>query len=180
MHFIIFDLEATCWKGRPPGLVQETIEIGALKVDGYGEVSDIFNRFIRPVVNPLLSAFCQELTGIEQKNIDRADKFPVVIEAFMDWLEVENQDYLLCSWGNFDKKMLAQDCRLHKMEEDWLEHHINLKDQYRQIKRLPEVKGLKSTVEKEGFEFEGFHHRGIDDAHNLAKIFVKYIDEWLY
>jgi inhibitor of KinA sporulation pathway (predicted exonuclease) len=38
--------------------------------------------------------------------------------------------------------------------------------------------GLKSAVEREGFEFTGTHHRGIDDAENLAKIFVQYLGLW--
>ena len=29
-----------------------------------------------------------------------------------------------------DKKLLIQDCILHKMEYDWVEKHINLKRQY--------------------------------------------------
>jgi hypothetical protein len=32
MNFIIFDLEATCWMGRPPHGINEIIEIGAVKV----------------------------------------------------------------------------------------------------------------------------------------------------
>ena len=44
MNFIIFDLEATCWEGKPPNMVQETIEIGAVRINPYGEVEDTFNR----------------------------------------------------------------------------------------------------------------------------------------
>ena len=178
MNYIIFDLEATCWEGRPPSKVQEIIEIGALMLNPYGEVERIFNRFIRPILNPNLSVFCKELTSIQQENVNRADTFPKVIEEFQDWGEMFDEDYVLCSWGAFDKKMFIQDCQLHRMEYDWAEPHINLKNQYREIKRLPKARGLKTAVRKEGFEFTGIHHRGIDDAENLAKIFTKYLDEW--
>jgi len=31
---IVVDLEATCWKGRPPsGMISEVIEIGAVKLN---------------------------------------------------------------------------------------------------------------------------------------------------
>ena len=180
MNFIIYDLEATCWQGAPPSKVQEIIEIGALLLNPYGEVKSVFNRFVRPKLSPYLSAFCQELTSIRQENVDRADPFPLVIEDFQDWAEIYEEDYILCSWGNFDKKLLIQDCILHKMEYDWVEKHINLKRQYHELKRLRRTRGLKGTVTSEGFEFTGVHHRGIDDAENLAKIFRKYLDEWRY
>ncbi|MDX1942706.1 MAG: 3'-5' exonuclease [Saprospiraceae bacterium] len=180
MNFIIYDLEATCWQGRPPSLVQEIIEIGAVRLNNYGEVEGTFNSFVRPKMHPRLSVFCQELTTIRQTDIDRARYFPDVIEDFQDWAEVFDEDYVLCSWGGFDKKMLIQDCRLHDMDHDWVESHINLKEQYREIKRLRQSKGLKSVVNAEGFEFTGTHHRGIDDAENLARVFAKYLDEWRY
>ncbi|MEZ5056107.1 MAG: 3'-5' exonuclease [Saprospiraceae bacterium] len=180
MIFIVYDLEATCWKGRPPSLVQEIIEIGAVKINGYGEVLGQFNAFVRPVVNPMLSSFCQELTGINQVQVNRASRFDRVVEDFLDWIEDEDEDFLLCSWGSFDKKMLIQDCKLHDYEFDWVENHINVKRQYQNLKRLRTPRGLHKTVETEGFEFEGDHHRAIADAINLAKVFIKYLDEWVY
>ncbi len=180
MNFIIFDLEATCWQGRPPSKVQEIIEIGAVMVDGYGDEISRFNRFVRPILNTNLSAFCQELTSIRQQDVDRAKTFERVAEDFQDWGLMLDEDYLLCSWGGFDKKMLIQDSLLHKMEPDWAEPHINLKQQYVDLKRLRKPCGLKAAVEREGFDFDGTHHRGIDDAINLAKLFVKFLDDWVY
>ncbi len=180
VYFIIYDLEATCWEGRPPGMTQETIEIGAYKVTPYGEVLSYFNRFVRPVVHPQLSLFCKQLTGIDQVDINRAAEFPVVIEDFQDWIDVYDEDYVLASWGKFDQKQLRQDCRLHRLEDDWLEPHLNLKQQYADVKKLAKIKGLKSAVQAEGFDFTGDHHRALDDAENLTKVFIKYLDVWRY
>ena len=180
MNFIVYDLEATCWMGRPPQGVQEIIEIGAYKINEVGEVLGTFNRFVKPWVNPILSGFCQKLTHISQSDVDRAQKFPKVIDDFKDWIDVYDEDYLLCSWGKFDVQLLRNDCDLHKLEDDWLEHHTNLKAQYHQLKGMIKYTGLKNTTKREGFEFTGIHHRAISDAENLAKIFIKYIDEWVY
>lgn len=181
MNFIIYDLEATCWEGRPLSKTQEIIEIGAVLVDRYGEEKGSFNRFVQPIVNPVLSPFCKELTTISQEDVQRAERFPSVIEDFQDWAEIFDEEYLLCSWGNFDKKMLINDCILHDLEYDWVEdYHINVKQQYKEIKRLNRPRGLKRAVESEGFEFTGIHHRGISDAENLAKVFAKYLDMWQY
>ena len=179
MHYIIYDLEATCWLGRPPGSLQEIIEIGAMKLNGYGEILGKFSRFVKPKINPNLSAFCTELTSIQQSDIDMADGFEKVVEDFQDWINIFEDDYLLCSWGRFDKTMLQADCILHDIDPDWVDRYINLKDQYQTMKGLRRPAGLKSVVNKEGFDFTGIHHRGISDAENLAKIFTKYIDEWI-
>lgn len=180
MHYIIFDLEATCWSGNPMGRQQETIEIGAVKLDEFGQEIDTYNEFIKPIIHPNLSAFCSELTSIDQKDVDSALTFEKVIDRYIDWINPEEHPYLLCSWGDFDKKQLLRDCQYHDIDTEWLEPYINLKRQYQEIQRLPKARGLKSTVIKEGFEFEGVHHRGIYDAINLAQIFVKYLDSWRY
>lgn len=177
MNYIIYDLEATCWRGRPPHGVNEVIEIGAYKLNEYGEVLDMFNSFIRPTVNPRLSGFCTQLTTITQKDVDRAGVFPKVSEQFQDWIDIY-EDYKLCSWGKFDKQLLKNDCTLHKLEDEWLEHSVDLKNQYHRIRNMNKYTGLKTTLDREGFEFTGVHHRAIADAANLCKIFVKFIDEW--
>jgi len=177
-YYIIFDLEATCWENRPDSMTQETIEIGAVKLNYYGELESTFCRFIKPVLHPQLSYFCQELTTISQSDVNKASTFPSVIEAFQDWIDIYDEDYLLCSWGQFDARLLRQDCRLHRLEDDWLDYHINLRQQYTDLRRLTRRRGLRAVVEAEGFEFTGQHHRAIDDAINLAKIFVKYLDSW--
>lgn len=179
MNYILYDLEATCWLGRPPKGIQEIIEIGAVKVNGYGEVVSEFNKFVRPTVNTRLSSFCTRLTTITQKDVDRANTFPKVAEEFKDWIGVYDEDFTLGSWGIFDIQMLRKDCELHKMETDWLSNFIDVKEQYRVIKNLEKGTGLKNTTRHEGFEFTGKHHRAISDAQNLAKIFIKYLDDWV-
>ena len=180
MNFIIYDLEATCWLGRPPHGVNEVIEIGAIKMNPYGEEIDRYNRFIKPKVNPVLSHFCQKLTSIAQAMVDSASLFPKVIEDFKDWIDVYENDYLLCSWGGFDEVLLKNDCLLHKQDDEWLIPCINVKKQYHTYKKSEKERGLKVSIQAEGFEFDGAHHRAISDAENLAKIFAKYIDIWQF
>ncbi len=179
MNFIIYDLEATCWLGRPPHGVNEIIEIGAYKINEVGEVLGMFNKFVKPTVNPILSDFCKKLTSIKQQDVDKGKIFPKIIEEFHDWIRLE-EDYLLCSWGKFDVQLLKNDCELHKLETEWLDYNMNVKGQYHEIKGEHKLTGLKNTLKHEGIEFTGIHHRAISDAENLGKIFIKYIDEWQY
>ncbi|MCH2045368.1 MAG: exonuclease domain-containing protein [Saprospiraceae bacterium] len=181
MHFIIYDIEATCWSSprEMERKTREVIEIGALKLDTNGEVLSEFSSFVKPNVHPTLSDFCTQLTSITQVDVNQADPYPIVIDDFLDWIGVyDDEDYLLCSWGNFDQKILKKNCKLHDLDYDWTEEYINLKFQYPRIKGIRREIGLKRAVENEGFDFEGAHHRAISDALNLAKIFVKYLNLW--
>lgn len=180
MKFIVFDLEATCWEGSPTSIQQEVIEIGAVRLDEYADIEGTFQRFVRPAINQVLSAFCTQLTSISQIDVNRAGRFPEVIREFQKWIEIDDEEYLLCSWGSFDKKLLVADCKLHDIDDEWLDPHINLKQQYQEFKKLRQPRGLKASIIAEGLEFEGRHHRAIDDAENLAQIFIKYRDLWRY
>ena len=162
-------------------MTMETIEIGALLLDAFGEQQSFFSHFIRPTKHPVLSDFCQKLTSISQIDVNRAEVFPLVIDDFMDWIGLFNkEEYLLCSWGGFDKRQLIEECASHDIATEWLEAHINLKDQYCKYKGFRQPIGLKKAVTREGFEFTGIHHRGISDAENLAKIFAKHLDIWQF
>lgn len=179
-HFIVLDLEATCWLGAPPNNVQEIIEIGALKIDSYGSELGSFNMFVRPYVNPRLSAYCQELTSISQDFVDRADLFPRVIDQFQNWIDDPDADYQLVVWGPTDIQMLQSDCDLHRLESDWLGANLDLKKQYAALNGLNKPAGLKRALRMEGLEFEGQQHRAIDDAINTSRIFINHLDEWQY
>lgn len=179
-HFIIFDLEATCWRGNKMGRQQEIIEIGACRVDSYGVVGDTFHSFVRPVLNPDLSVYCKKLTGIPQESIDGADVFKEVIEHYVEWIYSAGESIVHGSWGSIDLRLLRDDCSLHEVDADWVYPCMDLKSQYHQIKNIPKKKGLRRVLQDEGFSFDGNHHRALDDASNLCKIFVKYLDMWMY
>lgn len=173
MNYIIFDLEATCTSDRSQKFQNEIIEIGAVKINDKLEIIDEYQSFIKPILNPKLTDFCKELTSIKQSDVDSADKFPIVISEFMDWV---GDDSILCSWGFYDKKQIISDLQLHKTK--WFFDHISLKHQHADFKRLRKGVGVQKALSMEQMTFEGVHHRGIDDAKNIAKIFIKNFDKW--
>lgn len=178
MRYIIYDLEATCWRGRPPKGITEVIEIGAVLIDRYGDHISTFSKFVKPIVNPTLSGFCKQLTSIQQENVDTAGTFNRVVEDFKMWGEMYDDEYVLLSWGVDDSRLLRNDCELHRIEDEWTYRYVDLKKAFRNLKGLKHASGLKATVKKEGFEFTGLHHRAISDAENLAKVFIKYLEDW--
>ncbi|NEB06314.1 3'-5' exonuclease [Streptomyces sp. SID13726] len=75
--FVVFDLEFTSWEGAlegdwgGSGQLREIVQIGALRLREDFSVAEEFEVLVRPVVNPRLSAYFSELTGIDQGTVDR-------------------------------------------------------------------------------------------------------------
>lgn len=169
MRYIIVDLEATCWeKGTRPDRM-EIIEIGAVMLETRsGPASEEFAEFVRPINEPVLSDFCRELTSIRQEDVDSAGFFGPVFGRFLDW--IGDAPYRLCSWGAYDLRQFKTDCRRHGVSvPESFNHHINLKTVFAAQKGIKPC-GMKGALLNLGIPLEGQHHRGIDDARNIAKI----------
>lgn len=169
MKYIIFDLEATCWE-KEKSRKSEIIEIGAVKLNEKLEQIDIFSKFVRPIINPKLSEFCTKLTTIKQSDVENSDKFENVIKEFEEFI---GKDTFLCSWGFYDKKQIISESYLKGYKgkiEKLLQKHISVKHQFADIKGIKPC-GMSNALELLGLKLDGTHHRGIDDAVNITKIF---------
>jgi inhibitor of KinA sporulation pathway (predicted exonuclease) len=178
MNYIIFDLEATCWE-NDKSKTSEIIEIGAVKLNDRLEVVNTFSKFIKPVIYPVLSDFCIRLTSIEQKDVDTADIFKNVIVEFENWITSSDTEVALCSWGFYDKKQIYKECKVKNYSgriHSLLDKHISIKHQFAEIKGISPC-GMSRGLDLLGLPLEGIHHRGIDDAKNITKIFVAVFDK---
>ena len=170
MRFLIVDLEATCWKSGSVPSKMETIEIGAVMLESENEPpTGEFTRFVRPVTNPVLSEFCVQLTSIVQSDVDAAETFSTVLRALGTWASPA-QPLTWCSWGVYDLKQLRSDCRRHGIEfPNWLRRHVNLKQEFAALTD-GKPRTMKEALRAMSFPLEGRHHRGIDNARNIAKL----------
>jgi 3'-5' exoribonuclease 1 len=167
MTFVIVDLEATCRESGMDRTKMETIEIGAVEWPSGRE----FQAFVRPVIEPELSGFCRELTGIRQTDVDRAETFPAVFQAFLNW--IGDVPFTFCSWGEYDRLQLIQDCERHDFP--WptaLDNHLNIKRLFAERMAVKPC-GMAPALKQLGMPLVGQHHRGIDDARNIAAIFAR-------
>jgi inhibitor of KinA sporulation pathway (predicted exonuclease) len=169
MRYIIVDLEATCWKENQTPERMEIIEIGAVSLQSSAALFDReFQSFVRPLIEPKLSDFCCNLTKITQVEIDNASFFPVVFKEFVSW--IGDDCFTLCSWGNFDLEQLRLECRRHGiLFPKKLGLYINLKGEYSRVFGQSRC-GLMSAMRQRGLQPIGIHHRGIDDARNIARL----------
>lgn len=147
----------------------EKIEIGLVVVDLETlEIVDEFQRFVRPLINPILTAFCKKLTSIQQADLDDAPTYQEVGEELRTFA-ARYPDAAWASWGNYDARQLERDAAFacpslleglpHFNARKW---HAGLYDD--------RPKSLKQTVESLGLVWLGTYHRGIDDARNVASI----------
>ena len=173
--YLIIDLEATCWENRRNRENMETIEIGAVLVNKNYKIIAEYQTFIKPIKNPILSEFCQNLTTIRQQDIDQAEFFPVAFSKFINWVEKITKDDIKnivpCSWGHYDKKQLLKDCQFHNIKFPFLRYY-SIKHKFAEIKKIKPM-GMKKALEICQIKLNGTRHRAIDDAKNITKIFIK-------
>ncbi|BAY61600.1 exonuclease RNase T and DNA polymerase III [Calothrix brevissima NIES-22] len=171
-YYLIIDLEATCCDaGSVPRHEMEIIEIGAVILNRTTwEIDSEFQQFIQPVRHPQLTNFCTTLTSIQQQDIAQAPKFTEAIEKLQAWLKLF-PDYIFCSWGNYDKNQFLQDCKYHKIPYPFSSEHINIKEKFSEYLGVSKRFGMAQALEHLGLELQGTHHRGIDDARNIAVIY---------
>ena len=166
-HLLVVDLEATCDREDMPREETEIIEIGAVLVEPVGlTVVRSFQTFVRPVVHPVLTRFCTELTTIRQSDVDDAPLFPEALAALRAWLAVPA---LLCSWGRYDRNQLQREADRHRVHLPFGKGHLDIKAAFaeRAGVRAP---GVRAALREVGLTFEGTPHRGIDDARNIARL----------
>jgi len=113
--FIIYDTEYTSWEGAHargwdgPGEEKELVQIGAIRVQNFKEV-DALLLYVQPRINPDLSDYFIQLTGVTQQDVDtKGILFEDAYATFMQWAG----DLPLYSYGP-DHDVLRINHRLYK------------------------------------------------------------------
>lgn len=187
-NYLVIDLEATCDNaGLVPKREMEIIEIGAVLVDAitFEPISE-FQSFVRPVRHPTLTPFCRQLTSITQAEVDAAPGFPEVIRSLREFIFTPgrraegnaNERPLFCSWGNYDRGQFGLDAGYHRVELPFGSDHLNLKQAFSDALGTRKRFGMAGALHKLGLPLAGTHHRGIDDARNIARILPYAIGAW--
>ena len=167
---LLIDLEATCWKGRPPeGMKSEIIEIGISAVDYKTKEIRLRDTIIVKPEYSEVSDFCTELTTLTQEYLDEhgvsfAEACKILETKF------KTRDRIWMSFGNYDKNQFKKDCKSKNVNYPFSQNYFNIKTLISFAYGLPKDLGVKQALDYFGFEFEGIPHRGGDDAFNTAKL----------
>ncbi len=169
---LVIDLEATCDDGGVlPPADMEIIEIGAVWASPNGSPHECFQTFVQPVLNPQLTPFCRELTRIRQEDVTAAPRFPQAAAALAKFAALHaGGQRLWGSWGRYDLTQFGRDCARHGVVDPLAGfEHLNLKRSFAQARGIKEV-GMAQALQLVGLALEGTHHRGLDDARNIARL----------
>lgn len=166
---VIVDVESTCWKGKPPeGQQSEIIEIGICLLDiQTGEISDNLGILVKPV-HSQVSEFCTELTTLTQEQVDQGISFETACLQLKEtyW----SKDRVWASFGDYDRKQFRRQCETMGIPYPFGSRHINVKTLCALKHKWTRELGMATVLEGLHIPLIGTHHRGVDDAFNIAKI----------
>jgi len=170
-YFLIVDLEATCCDDHSfPRQEMEIIEIGAVLVERISlRAIDEFQTFVQPQRHPQLTGFCSALTSIKDAQLSSAPTFPEAVALLTQWLQPYH-NYLFCSWGEFDKYQIMQDCAFHQLPYPMPASHLNIKKRFSDQQGIDKKVSMARALTLAGLPLLGTHHRGIDDARNMVQL----------
>jgi inhibitor of KinA sporulation pathway (predicted exonuclease) len=177
-EILIIDLEATCWQedGEKQRQQSEIIEIGVCKMDAdSGEIIKSEGILVKPV-HSAISVFCTRLTSItpqmvEQNGVSLSEACAMLEQKYgakqLTW----------ASYGAYDKNMLREQCAKFNVKYPLSAQHYNVKVLFADAYRLPKGIGMERALKMLNLPLVGTHHRGVDDAKNIAKIMYRLLIE---
>ena len=167
---IIFDLEFTAWEGSVarhwlgPGEFKEVVQIGAVRLGADWATGESFDCFVRPRINPQLSDYFENLTGISNQRL--AEEGVAFEEALRRFLAFADSGFI-AAFGR-DDLVLEENMRLYGLKSAPLPPYLNLRDWF-------DAQGFDTSRLHScdigpllGVPFEGQTHNALCDARSIA------------
>ncbi len=171
-QILVVDLESTCWEGPPPpGQVSEIIEVGVCTVD-VASLERVEKRsiLIKPVQSEV-SEFCTQLTTLTAAHLKEAGSLADATRILKK--EFFSQERLWASWGDYDRRQFERVCKEQGIGYPFGISHLNVKTLFAVALGSERELGLDEAYARLGLVMEGTHHRGADDAWNIAGVLCR-------
>lgn len=171
-HILVVDVEATCWDGAPPpGQESEIIEIGVCVLDVAScERLRRETAIVRPERSQV-SAFCTELTTLTAEEVAQGVSFAQACTRLKK--EFGTRDQVWASFGDYDRKIFERQCQVTGVPYPFGPRHLNVKLLFALLSGLRGEVGMAEALRRLDLPLEGTHHRGGDDAWNIAAILAR-------
>lgn len=168
-RILVIDVEATCWEGEPPpGQEQEIIEVGLCVLDvKSGERLEKRAIIVRPE-RSTVSPFCTELTTLTREEVDAGVPFEEACRVLRS--EYRSKDRAWACWGDYDRQQFQRQSASTGVQYPFGTTCLNVKNLFALIHSLKHEVGLPRALDILDLPLEGTHHRGMDDAWNIAVI----------
>ncbi len=166
---IVVDVEATCWEGNPPpGQINEIIEIGVCLLDiATGERWERRSLLVRPEYSSV-SPFCTALTTLTPAQVETGLSFQEACRILQQ--KYQTMDRPWASFGDYDRIQFERDCERKQVRYPFGRRHINIKTLAGLKFKRDQEPGMPEALSLLKLPLEGTHHRGGDDAWNIAAI----------
>ena len=170
-YILVIDIEATCWRGKPPpSQTREIIEIGLCVLDvATWQRQKKESVLVKPEYSEV-SPFCTELTTLTQAQVDSGMTFAEACLYLRR--EYDSKAHTWASYGEFDRRQFQHQCAERGLKYPFGQSHINVKNLFALQHQLDHELGLGKALKMLKHPFQGTPHRGEDDAWNIAHILV--------
>jgi len=166
---LVVDVESTCWEGAAPdGEESEIIEVGLCLLD-VASLERVERRslLVRPE-HSQVSAFCTQLTTLTADDVAGGMAFAEACALLRG--ELKGRERLWASYGDYDRRQFERQCQARDVAYPFGTTHLNVKSLFALAHALPHEIGMDAALRHIGLPLEGTHHRGGDDAWNIAAI----------
>jgi len=168
-QILVVDLECTCWeKAPPPGQVGEIIEIGICLLDP--NTLTRWNResiFVRPERSQV-SPFCTSLTTLTQEQVSKEYRLPRPVRSCAKNTTPETVPgpvTVILTGAS-----LSANVRKTGVHYPFGKTHLNVKNILSIALKAPFELAMDKAMRQLNLPLEGTHHRGVDDAWNIAHL----------
>jgi len=198
-YLAILDFEATCDEDRKFG-PSEIIEFPIVLVDTQSlKIVKIFHAYIIPTINPILTPFCTQLTGITQEMVSSkagAKSFDEVWTQVLQFLKdnqltasdqvpYDQNPFCFVTCGDWDLKTMLptqfnglgwDKTKIPAPFRKWINIKALFNSFYKTNKKTS-IRGMTDMLTRLGLPLEGRHHSGIDDSRNISAIAIKMLKD---
>ena len=166
----VVDVESTCWKGNPPpGEKSEIIEIGLCELDSRDLTIGGKRSVLCQPIDSIISPFCTQLTTLTDDKL-RVEGVPFGAACTLIRTFHKTRDRIWASFGDYDRRMFAECCARYDVVYPFGPRHLNVKTLASLAFGWRHEFGMEEVLRRLGLPLVGIHHRGGDDAANIAVI----------
>ncbi len=168
----IVDIEATCWEGEPPpGEVHEIIEVGICVVDTATWTRLSKHALLVRPQRSRVSAFCTTLTSLTEEQVAAGLPFAQACDVLREDFDSASRPW--ASWGDYDRNQFLRQCSRDGVAYPFSDFHANVRSRFTKALGLNRRPGMDAALKLAGMPLEGRHHRGVDDAWNIAALAIE-------
>lgn len=183
-HMVLVDIEATTSGDQPAAdepLItddnREIIEIGVVVIDLESDQEDpiaSFSTVVRPLLNPTLTRFCLDYTGISQAEVNAGVSYleaSTALTNFVAQLDTLPGGWCWGSWGVSDLKLLEQNATRSGIANPLpADRYFDLKATFQAMRGERGGTGQTDALKRLGVVQRARAHRAPGDALNLAAL----------